>query len=72
MLDWISDTVWGIVTYVPALIVDQDSPTFEAVRAMFGLLLIMAVVYIIAMMPRFGFAQSIRKKMSDRFGRKTD
>jgi cbb3-type cytochrome oxidase subunit 1 len=68
MLDWISDTIWSIVTYVPAIFVDQNSPSFEAVRAMFGLLLIAIVVYAIAMMPRLGVAAWM-KKIS---GRKTD
>jgi hypothetical protein len=68
MLDWISDTIWSIVTYVPAIFVDQNSPSFEAVRAMFGLLLIALIVYVIAMMPRFGVA-AWTKKVS---ARKTD
>jgi cbb3-type cytochrome oxidase subunit 1 len=62
MLDWISDTIWSIVTYVPAIFVDQDSPSFEAVRAMFGLLLIAIVIYAIAMMPRVGVAAWMKKK----------
>jgi membrane protein DedA with SNARE-associated domain len=66
MLDWISDTIWSIVTYVPAIFVDQNSPSFEAVRAMFGLLLIALIVYVIAMMPRFA---AWTKKVS---ARKTD
>jgi cbb3-type cytochrome oxidase subunit 1 len=61
MLDWISDTIWSIVTYVPAIFVDQNSPSFELVRAMFGLLLIAVIVYAIAMMPRLGVAAWMRK-----------
>jgi hypothetical protein len=68
MLDWISDTIWSIVTYVPAIFVDQNSPSFDAVRAMFGLLLIALIVYAIAMMPRLGVAVWMRKKTA----RKTD
>lgn len=63
MLDWISDTVWAIVTYPTALFVEQDSPSFEAVRAMFGLILIAVVVYAIALMPRFGGA-ALKKLMA--------
>jgi hypothetical protein len=37
MLDWFSETMLKIVTSVPALFVAEDSPTFTAVRAMFGL-----------------------------------
>ena len=40
-----------IVTSVPALFVAEDSPTFMAVRVMFGLILIVLVVYVIAMRP---------------------
>jgi hypothetical protein len=70
MLDWISDTIWSIVTYVPAIFVDQNSPSFEAVRAMFGLLLIALIVYLIAMMPRLGVFAWM-KKMATRKTEKT-
>ena len=49
MLDWFSETMLKIVTSVPALFVAEDSPTFVAVRAMFGLILIVLVAYLIAM-----------------------
>jgi hypothetical protein len=51
MLDWISETILAIVTFVPALFVAEESPNFMLIRAMFGLLLILLVVYIIAMRP---------------------
>ena len=51
MLDWFSETMLKIVTTVPALFVAEDSPTFTAVRAMFGLILIVLVAYLIAMRP---------------------
>jgi cbb3-type cytochrome oxidase subunit 1 len=70
MLDWLSDTIWSIVTYIPAIFVDQNSPSFELVRAMFGLLLIALIVYVIAMMPRIGIAAWM-KKMSVRKPDKT-
>jgi hypothetical protein len=70
MFDWMSDTIWSIVTYVPAIFVDQNSPSFEAVRAMFGLLLIALIVYAIAMMPRLGVAAWM-KKISGRKPNKT-
>ena len=50
MLDWISDTLMGIVTFVPALIVDQESANFPLIRAMFGLILIAGVVYLMAVL----------------------
>src|SRR5215813_14696459 len=51
MLDWFSETMLKIVTWVPAMFVAEDSPTFTAVRVMFGLILIVLVVYVIAMRP---------------------
>ena len=51
MLDWISETIWTIVTFVPALFVSEDSPNFALIRAMFGLLLIVLIVYLVAMRP---------------------
>ena len=47
MLDWFSETMLKIVTSVPALFVAEDSPTFMAVRAMFGLILIVLVAYVL-------------------------
>jgi hypothetical protein len=40
MLDWIGETI-----LVSALSVAEDSPNFTAIRALFGLLLIVIVVY---------------------------
>lgn len=51
MLDWISDTILAIVTYLPALMVTEDSPNFMLTRVMLGLLLIVLVVYVIALVP---------------------
>ena len=34
MLDWVGEQIHWLVTYVPALIVDQDSPHFNLFRAM--------------------------------------
>jgi len=64
MLDWFSETMLKIVTSVPALFVAADSPTFMAVRVMFGLILIVLVAYLIAMRPYMG-------KVSNLFVRKT-
>jgi hypothetical protein len=51
MLDWVGEKILAIVTFIPALFVAEDSPNFMLVRAMFGLLLAVLVVYIIAMRP---------------------
>ena len=48
MLDWLSDKLMEIATFIPALFVDQKSANFELVRAMFGLIIIAAAVYMIA------------------------
>ena len=70
MLDWFSDTMLRIVTSVPALFAAEDSPTFMAVRVMFGLLLIVLVAYLIAMRPfRSAIARSMGK-VSNLFARK--
>ncbi len=51
MLDWIAEKIFAIVTAVPALFVDDKSPNFTLIRAMFGLLLIVLIVYLMAMRP---------------------
>ena len=51
MLDWIVEKLWAAVTFVPALFVAEESPNFMLIRAMFGLLLIVLIVYVIAMQP---------------------
>jgi hypothetical protein len=62
MLDWISDKLMAIVTFIPAMIVEQESPSFPLVRAMFGLILIAVVAYVIAMTPfRSAIAHSAAK-----------
>jgi hypothetical protein len=51
MLDRIVDAIWSIVTWVPPWLTEYDSPNFKLIRAMFGLLLIVLFVYLIAMRP---------------------
>ena len=63
MLDWITEKILAIVSFVPALIVAQDSPSFMLIRAMFGLLLIVLIVYVIAMRP---FRSAIARWMGRR------
>lgn len=64
MLHWIADAIWSIVTWVPAWLTEYDSPNFKLIRAMFGLLLIVLVVYIIAMRPLRRVIQLRWKKAS--------
>ena len=70
MLDWFSETMLKIVTSVPALLVAEDSPTFTAVRVMFGLILIVLVVYVIAMRPFRSAIAGYMGKVSNLFARK--
>jgi hypothetical protein len=69
MLDWFSETMLKIVMSVPALLVAEDSPTFTAVRVMFGLILIVLVAYLIAI--RFApLLPALYGKVSTLFARK--
>ena len=70
MLDWFSETMLKIVTSVPALFVAEDSPTFTAVRVMFGLILIVLVAYLIAMRPFRSAISRSMGKVSNLFVRK--
>jgi hypothetical protein len=70
MLDWISEAIFAIVTSVPAVFVAEDSPTFTLVRGMFGLLLIVLVVYFIAMWPFRPFFERCMRMVLNLFARK--
>jgi hypothetical protein len=48
---WISEFILSIFNSVPALIVEESSPHFALIRAMFGLILVVLIVYLIAMRP---------------------
>lgn len=48
MLEWISHRLLAIVNFVPALFVDKGSANFELVRAMYGLILIVLILYVFA------------------------
>jgi hypothetical protein len=51
MLDKLSEGFLALLSLVPAVFVDPNSPNFGLVRAMFGLIIIVIVVYLIAMRP---------------------
>ena len=53
MLDWIGTKILALMTLLPAVFVDEKSPNFTAIRAMFGLGFIVLVAYLIAC-GRFG------------------
>jgi hypothetical protein len=70
MPHWISETIMAIVSYVPAMFVDQESPNFPLIRTMFGLILIALIVYVIAMTPfRSAIAHSVAR-VSSAFSRR--
>ena len=48
MPDWIADSLIAIVNYVPAMFVAQDSPHFMLIRAMFTLIFIVLIVFLIS------------------------
>ena len=66
MLDWIAEGILAIVTFVPALFVDRESPNFMLIRSMFGLLLIVLIVYLIAMRPLRSIITKYWSKASER------
>jgi nitrogen fixation/metabolism regulation signal transduction histidine kinase len=70
MLDWIVGWIFAIVTFIPALFVAEDSPNFMLIRTMFGLLLIVLVVYIIATKPVRSAISRCVGKASERLARK--
>ncbi len=70
MLDRLAETIWAIVTSIPAWLVPERSPNFFAIRAMFGLLLIALVVYLIAMRPFRSAIASVTRKAISLFSRK--
>ena len=70
VLDRVVETILAIVGAVPAWLTSEGSPTFMLVRAMFGLLLIVLIVYLIAMRPlRFAIARWM-ERASRLFSRK--
>jgi hypothetical protein len=61
MLDWLVEKILAIVNFVPALFVEQGSPSFVLVRGMFGLLFVLLVLCAFAFWPKrsdFGRARN--------------
>ena len=52
MLDWMVEKILTIVNFVPALLVEQGSPSFDLVRGMFGLLFVLLVLCAVAFWPK--------------------
>jgi hypothetical protein len=51
MLDRMAEWLMQVTTAVPAIFVAEDSPQFILIRAIFALILITVIVYLIAMRP---------------------
>jgi flagellar biogenesis protein FliO len=48
MLHWLVEKILAVVNFVPALFVEQDSPRFEIVRGLFGLMFVLLVLIVFA------------------------
>jgi hypothetical protein len=70
MLDKLIEQFLALLSLVPALFVEPNSPNFGLVRAMFGLIIIVIIVYLIAMRPFRLAIRSCMRKVSDLFVRK--
>jgi hypothetical protein len=51
MLDWLVDLIWAGVSSVPAVFVEEGTPTFTLIRTMIVIVLMVFVVYLLAMRP---------------------
>jgi len=46
MPHWISESLLAAINAVPALFVEEGSPNFTLIRAMFGLIIILVVIFL--------------------------
>jgi ABC-type transport system involved in cytochrome c biogenesis permease subunit len=66
MLEWIAEKLLSAFNTVPALLVAENSPTFDLVRAIYGLLILAIVLYVIVMLrPVRSLIGQVRRKGSD-------
>ena len=66
-----SEGFFAMLASVPAVFTEHGSANFMLVRAMFGLIVIALVVYLIAMRPFRSVIASCVQKVSQLFGRKS-
>jgi hypothetical protein len=71
MLDKLIEQFLALLSLVPALFVEPNSPNFGLVRAMFGLIIIVIIVYLIAMRPFRSAIGSGMRKVSNLFVRRS-
>ncbi len=64
MLDWIAEKILAIVSFIPALFVDPNSPSFMLIRAVFGLLLLVVIIYLVVMRPLRSIITTYKSKSS--------
>jgi high-affinity Fe2+/Pb2+ permease len=46
VLHWLVEKILDVVNFLPALFVEQNSPRFEIVRGLFGLLFVLLVLIV--------------------------
>jgi hypothetical protein len=51
MLDWFVNLIWAGISSVPAVFVEEGTPTFTLMRTMITIVLMVFLVYLIAMRP---------------------
>ena len=71
MFHRISEAFMAMLASVPPLFTEAGSPNFLLVRAMFGLIIIVLIIYLIAMRPFRAAIVSCVQKVSHLFGRKS-
>ena len=70
MIDWIVEKLLSVAHWVPAIFLEEGSPNHNLVRAMFALLLLVLIVYVIVMCaPRSAIAR-FTGKLGGRLSRK--
>jgi ABC-type transport system involved in cytochrome c biogenesis permease subunit len=73
MLEWMAETLLAAFNAVPALLVAEQSPTFGLVRAIYGLLLLAIVLYLVVMLrPVRSLVAQLRRKGSRVAGDRDD
>jgi len=70
MLDWIADKILALVSWIPALLVEESSPSFIAIRAMFALILIVLFIYVVGLGVSRDAISRHMEKMVSLFSRK--
>lgn len=71
MLDWVAEKIWAVVTWVPALFLEEGSHRFILVRGMLAILVAVLVLCVIAMWPSRGaIFRYLRMMLSVLLGKK--